>query len=327
MSHALTVPGQPGQKPLPRREYTAALLTRCMEDKSIPQARLEEIRLALHRAVSERAEAYTKGRSMTVTRAQAEAFYVSVFYQLDAALLAMHSDDDAAEALRTAPVADLLDAGMMRILQLYEEAKEHFRRAYQLTKPFATAFFRDLLTDFSHFCTEYDARFHPDAVKIDEVYPLLGGRKIDLPGVLGVHAYYTALMYEGELLQCFPADEIPVLMRLYAKRYLTTPDMIAESIADLVLRQWICRALLGDCSAGLKLPQEADVLLTERCQHTPADVLCERMRKAVSESFLAEKPEVCAVCEAAMPTFAGTLQRRVAENNLRGWITAEYTDA
>lgn len=320
MSNALALRAEPGGEPLPKKAYTMALLQRGMEKNSIPQARLQALHLALHRAAAERASQYTRGRSMTVTREQAEAFYVSVLHQLDAALLSYGSDAAAEEALCTEDADALLAKGQTRILQCYEEAKERFRRAYQLTKPFATYFFRELLKSFAQFTTEYDARFRSDAVKVDEVYPLMAERRSELPGVLGVHAYYSALLLEGELLAMFQKAQIHALMKQYAKRYLTSWDMIAESIADLVLRQWLCRALLIDSAPELELPADAAAVLTERYQQVPPGQIEDEMRRAIAESVIAENAGVCAYCTDAVPYFAETLHRRVTENNLRGWI-------
>ena len=86
MAQEIMLTGQQAEQ-LPRADYTLALLKRAAAEQTIPEERLEEIKEALHRAAGERAAAYTKGRSTTVTRKQAEAFYASVFCQLDAVLL------------------------------------------------------------------------------------------------------------------------------------------------------------------------------------------------------------------------------------------------
>ena len=326
VSDALAVRYDPAGA-LPKKGYTVALLQRCMERGVISQERQEALRLALHRAVSERAAAYTKGRMTTVTKQQAEAFYVSVLYQLDAALLAMDSDETAAEALCHADITKLLDAGMMQLLRCYEEAKDAFRHAYALTKPFATVFFRELLNDFARFTTNYDARFHADAVKVNVVYPLMGDRRIELPGLLGMHAYYTALDCEGRILSAFPRAQIIGMMKCYAKRYLTSWDMIAESIADLVMRQWLCRALLGDPSAELTLPPDAEEQLEERLALVPEERLAEQMRQVLAQSVLADDEDVLRYCMEAVPHYAESLHRRIAEKHLHAWIIADFCAA
>ena len=162
---------------------------------------------------------------------------------------------------------------------------------------------------------------------VDTVYPLMGDRRIELPGLLGVHAYYTALECEGRLLSFFPKEQVRELMQRYAKRYLTTWDMIAESVADLVLRQWLCRALLGDLTPALTLPAEGDLLLTERLLHVPEETVAMQMRQALEQSVFAGDEAVLRCCIGAVPHFAELLVRRVTQNNLRGWIVADYTEA
>ena len=236
MAQEMIQAGRPSAEPLPRADYTLAVLRRAAAEQTIPADRLAEIRTALHQAAADRAAAYTKGRSTTVTRKQAEAFYESVFCQLDAVLLELGSDRLAEDALRTKPLSELLDAGMLLTLQRYEEAKEHFRQAYKVSAPVQTSFFHALLKDFEAFCTRYDARFRAADTKVTFSYPLFGDTKITERGVIGVHRYYTALMYEGKLLQLFDTQEIRGLMRRYAENFRTSPDMIAENIAELVLR-------------------------------------------------------------------------------------------
>lgn len=311
------------QTPLPHKDYTMGLLLRAAERGSIPQPRLEEIRTALHRAAAERAAAYTNGRSTTVTRAQAEAFYASVLCQLDTVLLMMHSDAQAEQALRTAPLQTLLEQGQLMTLHLYEEAKEHFRQGYKLTKPVMTSFFAALLKDFEKFCTQYDARFRAGDTKVTFSYPLLSEKAITEGGVFGVHRYYTALLREGELLRCFDAAEVRALMARYAESYLTAPDMIAENLAELVLRHWALRALCGDGACAVTVSKAVCEAFTARYANSAAERLCEDMRNAAANSVFAENPPMLAYIEDALPELAEALRARCAADRLSGWIAAE----
>ena len=315
-------PVSPSGERLPARDYTAALLRRAAADGSVSAERLESVRTALHKAAAGNAAAFTKGRSSTVTRAQAEGFYRAVFYQLDAALLPMQSDAAALEALRSADIGTLLGTGQQHILAAYEQAKSAFRRAYRLTQPFETVFFRGLLDSFAAFCTQYDARFRADAVTLDEEYPLLGGRRVPLGGVLGAHFYYTALLHEGELLACFPAEEIRTMLRQYAARYRTTPDNVAENLADLVLRQWLAGALCGRTGLSMYLPEHAADILTERRQLRSADALCEEMRALLFGSPLAEPEGAAEYAAAALPQIAAGLYRHLTGGTAAAWIPA-----
>ena len=85
--------------PLPHKDYSMHLLQYAAERSLLPPDMLLALRDGLHTAAAERAAQYTAGKSTTVTRKQAEAFYASVFTQLDAVLLALQSD---AAALKTA---------------------------------------------------------------------------------------------------------------------------------------------------------------------------------------------------------------------------------
>lgn len=291
------------------RDYTAGLLKAAAADGSISAERLEAIRLALHRAAAERASAFTKGRCGTVTRAQAEAFYRAVFYQLDAALLSLPSDSAALSALRDADIGTLLAGGQQRILSAYEQAKAAFRRAYQLTQPFETMFFRGLLQPFAKFCTEYDARFQADTAALNEEYPLLCRQAVPAGGVLGAEFYYTALLHEGELLSQFPADEIREVLCAYAKRYLTTPDMIADNLAELTLMQWSGAALCGAEGLTLRLPEGAADTLNERYQFRSEEQLCADLQDILSRSPLAACSGVYAYVYPLLPQLAAALHR------------------
>lgn len=314
------------QIPLPHKDYTLALLLRAAEQQTIPVPRLEEIRTALHRAAAERAAAYTNGRSTTVTRAQAEAFYASVLSQLDTVLLMMRSDALAEDALRTHSLPELLEQGQLLTLHLYEEAKEHFRQAYRLTKPVMTSFFAALLKDFEQFCTKYDARFRARDTKVTFSYPLLSEAAITENGVLGVHRYYTSLLREGELLHCFAPADVQALMSRYAERYLTAPDMIAENIAELVLRHWILRALCGDGACIPAVSQAVCDAVAARYAARPAELLAQDMQTAAANSFLAEHSALLTYVNAALPELAAAMHSRLSADRLSGWIVVSESD-
>lgn len=303
------MPAAPSAKPIPARDYTIGLLHRAAAEGAIPAERLEAVRLALHKAAAANAAAFTKGRSSTVTRAQAEAFYRAVFYQLDAALLPLHSDSAALRALRDADISVLLENGQQQILAAYEQAKAAFRRAYQLTQPFETLFFRGLLQPFAKFCTQYDARFQADAVTLDGEYPLLCRQPIPVGGVLGAHFYYTALLHEGELLCAFPAGEIHEMLSAYATRYLTTPDTVADNLAELVLRQWFGAALCGAETLTMYLPAGAADTLNERFRYSSAESLCAQMQELLSRSPLAQNAGIMSYLQPLLPQMAAELER------------------
>lgn len=319
MAQEIMLTGQQAEQ-LPRADYTLALLKRAAAEQTIPEERLEEIKEALHRAAGERAAAYTKGRSTTVTRKQAEAFYASVFCQLDAVLLELHDDRLAEDALRTKPLAELLDAGMLLTLQRYEEAKDRFRQAYKLTAPVQTSFFHALLKDFEKFCTQYDARFRAADTKVAFSYPLLGGTQIPERGVAGVHRYYSALLLEGRVLHQFDTQEILQLMQNYAGLFRTAPDMIAENLAELVLRHNLLRRLCGAENGGLCVTQEMTDAVQTKYAGVPAEKLSEML---CGKLHLPEDPEAEAYCRAAMPALAAVLHHRIGLGRVAGWFAVQ----
>lgn len=303
------IPVKPAGEQIPARDYTAELLRRAAAEETIPAARLETVRLVLFQKAAEYAAAYTQNRCSTVTKEQAESFFRSVFYQLDAALLPLHSDSAALAALRDADISVLLETGQRNIMTAYEEAKAAFRRAYSLTKPFATTFFRELLLSFEKFCTGYDARFQADAVTLNDFYPLLCRQSIPVGGVLGAHFYYTALLHEGELLAAFPRQEVSAVLRIYAKRYLTAPDMIADNLAELVLLQWSGAALCGGTALTLQLPESAADILNSRYQYSRPETVCADLRNAVSQSPLADHSGIYGYIYPLLDKLAGELHR------------------
>ena len=308
------------QPQISHRDYTVSLLQYAALHNLLTEARQTELRDALQSAAAERAAAYTKGRSTTVTKKQAEAFFASVFCQLDAALLALGNDALAIEALRTESFAKLLDAGLCRMLTLYDEAKADFRRAYQLTEPVQTSFFRDLLKGFAQFSTEYDARFHAkDAEQyVDFCYPLLHGSKPDEDGLFAVCAYYRALKLEGEFLRLFPMDDIHTLMQRYAARFRTVPEMIAENIAELVFRHWIAGALTGCPDNAILLPEEtADALIAQFSVRTKQDLEA-AMQQAIAELPLTE--DAMQYLTDAVPALAAAMEPHITDRNLQGWF-------
>ena len=319
MAQEIMQVGRPSAEPLPHADYTLALLQRAAAEQTIPAEKLEVIRTALHQAAADRAAAYTKNRSTTVTRRQAEAFYASVFCQLDAVLLELGSDPLAEEALRTKPLPELLDAGMLLTLRRYEEAKEHFRQAYKLTAPVQTSFFHALLKDFEKFCTQYDARFRAADTKVAFSYPLLGENRITERGVAGVHRYYTALLYEGRLLQLFDTEEIRTLMQRYAENFRTSPDMIAENIAELVLRHWLLRGLCGKTGTALTVTAEMPEQVQAEYAAAPSAQLTAAL-SSLTERLPGADAEVRAYCTAAVPALSAALYQRVGAGRVAGWF-------
>ena len=319
--------GVPAQDaPLPRSNYTAALLGRAAAEQRISAEKLDEIRSALHQAAAARAAAYTKGKSTTVTRKQAEAFYASVFCQLDTVLLELHSDAKAEEALRSGSLPELLDAGMLMTLQRYETAKDSFRKAYKLTAPVQTSFFHALLKDFEQFCTKYDARFRAADTKVSYSYPLLSEEVITEPGVLGVYRYYTALQLEGELLQLFRKEDIRALMQRYAEKFLTTPDMIAENIAALVLRHWLVCALCGESGCELTVTQD----MLQNLQAEYAALAPEQLSAAmcsVLPQLSTDNPQLQTYLAEAVPALALTMHQRMQKDRLAGWMAPILSEA
>ena len=316
--------GRAAAGPLPRTDYTLALLTRAAAEQTIPAEKLEEIRTALHQAAADRAAAYTKGKSTTVTRKQAEAFYASVFCQLDAVLLELGSDRLAEDALRTKPLPELLNAGMLLTLQRYEEAKERFRQAYKLTAPVQTSFFHALLKDFEAFCTRYDARFRAADTKVAFSYPLLGDTRITERGVIGVHRYYTALLREGTFLHVSDPERIRALMRRYAENYRTSPDMIAENIAELVLRHRLIRSLCGAGGEELTVTAEMPAQIENEFAAVPQEQLCALLCRC-TEQICAAEPEAAAYCKDAMPALAAVLHQRIGAGRVAGWLAVSVS--
>lgn len=313
--------------PLPHQDYSLRLLQYAAEQALLDMPVLTALRDGLHQAAAARAAQYTAGRSTTVTRRQAEAFYASVLTQLDAALLTLKSDAAALEALRSQSLNDLLEQGASMTIQAYELAKEQFRRAYQLTKPVQTSFFHALLRDFERFCTKYDARFNAKDTKVVFSYPLLGGRAITENGAIGVCSYYTSLRIEGEFLKCFDHEEICAMMQRYANRFLTSPDMIAENIAELVLRHWAVHLL---CDAlGFAVAVSPEMIETVQAEYStiPAEHLAERLQQKASQNLGSTHLPIMQYLTAALPAFAAVMQERLAQKRLEGWLAPLISDA
>lgn len=306
-----------------QRDYAMQVIDWCVRTGRLGAEQQDLLRTVLSQEAAARAAQFTAGRSTTVSRKQAEAFYASVFCQLDAALMMLGDDEMAADALCTLPFSVLLERGAQRIIALYEEAKADFRTAYSLTAFAQTSFFHDLLRGFERFTTEYDARFHAkDAEKyVDFCYPLLSGKMPDADGIFAVHAYYHALRFESEFLQRFPAEDVKNLMQRYAARFLTTRDMIAENIAELVFRHWITGQLTGTAE-GVLLPEgAADEMIAEYSGRSEDDLRA-AMERAVRTSPVTQENEGMRqyLLEEAVPAVSAAMYPRITDGNLAGWF-------
>lgn len=318
MTEALMKQGD--ASPLPRKNYTLELLRRAALTGSIPTEKLGEIRQGIHDAVAERAAAYTRGKSTTVTRAQAEAFYRSVLSQLDTALLMLPDDNEAEKILREREFSRLLTEGQSWTLNFCEKSKEMFRQAYKATKPVQTSFFHALLPDFERFCTKYDARFRADDTGVQFSYPLLGGVQITENGIIGVVRYYSALYDESRLLTLFDADDINSMMQRYADKYLTAKEQVAENIAELVLRHWLLRALCGEPEFAVTVTAEMPETVAAKYAASRPEQLAADLQKIVESSKIAEDHKLLRYVKAALPYLAETVIERIAAGRLDGWF-------
>jgi len=304
--------------PLPRVEYTMELLCRAAETGSIPDSRLIEIRNGLQKAVQERANMYTAGRSNTVTAEQAKAFYSSILHQLDAVLLLLPDDTAATEMIQQRPLEELLQAGQQRILALFEQAKTDFRAAYPAMEPFMTRHFQELLKSFTVFCTRYDARFHADTKIIDYIYPLIGGKRIMQRGVLGVAAYYAALRRECEFLQCFSQQSVLDVMKRHASRYLMAVSSIPDSVAELVLRQYLAASLTDlDADSLCVSDDAAERLIADYAGHPEAEL---RLDAEMTLSRFSDQAALFAYLKETLPAVVKSMQHSIDAGQLNHWL-------
>ena len=306
-----------GRRPaIPHRDYTMALLQHAAETGCIPQETLHSLRDGLHIAASDRARSFTGGLSGTVSREQAQAFYQSLFCQLDAVLLEAGSDDTALQMLRELPLQKLLDGGQMIMFRCYEEAKDAFRRAFRMAGHYQTYFFHSLLTGFSQFAAHYDARYDAARTYVDFAYPMLSGREPEETGVLGVHRYYTGLLRESELLARFDETSLREMLRGYAAKYLTSADQIAENLAELALLHWFTAVLGGgEMRFSADVTAEQAARMQERFCYSKPEDLEQAMRK-VLEKALPDAPEIAAYAADALPALTIRLHSRITADQL-----------
>ncbi len=313
--------------PLPHKDYTMHLLQTAAAYNLLPAEKLEALRGGLQRAAAERAAQYTAGKSTTVTRKQAEAFYASVFTQLDAVLLTAPTDAEALEELASAPLPELLDQGALLTVHACEYAKMHFRKAYQQTKPVQTSFFRALLKDFEQFCTKYDARFRATDTKISYSYPLLCGRQIAENGAVGVCGYYAALSIESDFICCFDPADIRAMMTRYAQRFLTSPDMIAENIAELILRHWVIRLLCG--AEGFSVAVTGDMIEAVQAEYSSrtAAQLGDVIRLRLGACLMPTHRPLMEYLEQSLDVFAAGMHDRILAGRLEGFLAPETKES
>ena len=308
--------GSEAHPPVSHRDYTMGLLQRAAETGCIAENRLLALREELHQAATDRAVSYTGGLSGTVSRKQAQAFYQSLFCQLDAVLLEAGSDETALQMLRDLPLQKLLDGGQMIMFRCYEEAKDAFRRAFRMAGSYQTYFFHSLLPGFSQFSAQYDARYDAAHTYVDFAYPLLSGIEPTESGVLGVYRYYTGLLREAELLAKFDETSLWEMLRGYAAKYLTSADQIAENIAELALLHWFTAALGGgDMQFTADVTAEQAARMHARfCYSKPEDL--EKAMRSVLEAALPDAPEIAAYAAAALPALTVRLHSRITADQL-----------
>ena len=315
----------PERTPLPRRDYTMELLRRAALEETIPMPRLEALREAIHKAAAERAQSYIGSATGTVSRTQAERFYQSVLCQLDAALLRMESDAQAEAALRDAPIPQLMQLGMQCTIEDFENAKARYRAARPMMKRYETIFTKELLTEFSQFITQYDARYRAADTGVHVLYPLATGEQITENGAAGVCRYYTALWAESQILAQIPEDEMHAMLKGYADKYRTDTGNIAENLAELALRHWFLAALAQDPSVCTVRVTQADAdTVQTRFGSRPAEQLLRAMEQTVRMSPFAELETADGIAPAdyllrTVPFIGGQLYAALERGSLASW--------
>lgn len=310
--------------PVPHKNYTANLLGIAATAGLIPEPRLLEIRQVLHTEAGNRARSFINGATGSVSRAQAEDFYASVLCQLDAALLALHDDRRALDALCQLPVGKLLDAGLTATMQYFETAKEKFRAAYPVLERYGTFLTRELLVDFEKFITKYDARWHATRTYVQFGYPLLGRPQIpeggDANGAAGVCLYYTALENEARILQCFEHKELLLLYGIYAIFYRTTPSNIADNLVEIALRNWLTASLAHGSPVQTVRITGDDISQVQACYGgTPANRLTEIFDELLAGSMFAQEEGLVSYIQAALPDMAAQFVTRLSAGTLDMW--------
>jgi|GEM_PF-468839 len=266
------------------QNYTASLLRLCSVNGLIPEKRQLEIRSELDSTFSETAEQYTKAESSTIPLKIAEQLYSSVLYQCDVYLLSLKSLSKAVEALLNISVKTIISSGRILILQMIEDSKAVFRKAYEKRLALPACEYRYAMDKaFDDFLRNYSARFDARNICTSIDYPLLNTAAYDMKsqGVMFILEYYTGIMLENEFCSYFSEKDIADTLVQYGKIYRCKYTDLLFNIAEVLLDNMLTAVLLNKPMFTLSISdKDIDKLYLQYGNYSENDIL-----SAVKKAF------------------------------------------
>lgn len=268
--------------------YTASLLLLCAAHQVLPYHTQLSIRQKLNELFIETAEQYTKRESSSLSQKRAEQLYSSVLYPIDLMLFSLQSTKKAIAALHTIPIEGLYQQGKTYILQLHEENRLLFQKAYQKRLPFPLAEYRYVMDKafddyFRHYSARFDAR--NCCTLID--YPLLGRSAYSLTsqGVQFIHEYYTSIWYENEFCSLFDVDSIEALLIGYGKTHTSHYTNLLFNICEVVANNFFLCRLCGKEFHALTLTRADIETIQIQYEAASKEELCDDLTRLLQQGI------------------------------------------
>lgn len=304
--------------------YTASLISLCAIHNILSENELLKIRTGLDKAFVETAEQFTKRESSTIPKETAEQFYSSLLYQCDIALMQSKAVQGAIDVLKNKDVSDILAKGKSIILALHEDSKRIFQIAFKNRLHLPIYSYGYMLEKaFDEYCAGYSARFDAKNIITSIDYPLLGRPAYSLKtqGVLFIHEYYTAIMYENLFCKRFDEKNIELLLLCFGKQNRVDYRDMFFNISEVVLNNLIVNVLLQKQPFDLFLSKEDIREFEEKYQNDSRQQFDEAVNKAFIrlEGFIHDK-DCFAYIKTYAPTLSADLYERVKMNHLENYL-------
>lgn len=306
------------------QNYTLSILQLCSAYGIVSEKLQHEIRSALDNEFIEIARQYTKGESSTLPIIRARQLYYSILYQCDVYLLSLKSTNKAVEMLKTIPINLTIENGKKLILQIFEECRQIFKKAYGMQLDLPVYEYRFIMDKaFDEFCANYSARFDARNICTSIDYPLLHipAYNIKSQGVLFIKEYYTAIMLENEFCNYFSHEDITGTLESYGKIYNCKYTSLLFNITQILLNNMLAAGLVYKPAFTLKLNKSDIKNLYNKYQcYTHESLLAEVMESFKSYYEIIENPDLVQYIYKYIPDFANEFYNRILNKTLDKFV-------
>jgi len=306
--------------------FTLSLLkeARRAEILTVPQA--EQLQVNLMVLLSQTILHYTRNESSSVKAEVAEGILQSILYNMDVYLMRRPSLEEAVTSLLNMPPPALFDQGHELVKQDVLLAKQLLKEVQESKLPVSLIAYKDTIDkSIGVFLKNYDAQFaaYDTSASID--YPLLSD-DMQWTGIIYIKRYLEHLKLENELCSHFPPGTVNRLLEGCGQKYRMDYREILLNIPDLILKNALCKILIGKPFTSLLISKKECALLEKQLQNATDTQLPILLKNATDILFMqinCTEPALKLYVQPFIDMFCTLLSNSVSEHGLADLLILE----